>query len=163
MAKKQIKTYVFEPGISKDVNAFPKAYSLLAANKAFIQAQVVAFINDRVANNVAPYVGYTYSPAKCTRDVGYFIDAILHDLKYGGNVKIRQVADYFHINGEPMIRGDVSPEITGQQYIRDIINNFIFANNPVTPTYGQTSVSQAVSETGDSAEAGAATRSGAAP
>jgi len=158
MAKKQIKTYVFEPGISKDDNAFPKAYALLAANKAFIQAQVVAFINARIASNSAPYVGYTYAPAKCTRDVGYFIDAILHDLKYGGNVKIRQVADYFHINGEPMIRGDVSPEITGQQYIRDIINTYIFANNPVTPTYGQTTVSQVVSSSGESAEAEAAAR-----
>ena len=36
MAKKQIKNYVFEPGISKDDNAFPNAYALLAANKAFI-------------------------------------------------------------------------------------------------------------------------------
>ena len=156
MAKKQIKNYVFEPGISKDDNAFPNAYALLAANKAFIQAQVVAFINARIASNSAPYVGYTYAPAKCTRDVGFFIDAILHDLKYGGNVKIRQVADYFHINGEPMIRGDVSPEITGQQYIRDIINNYIFSNNPITPTYGQTTVPQVITDT--NAETAAAAR-----
>jgi len=43
MAKKKLLNYVFEPGLSKDSNAFPNAYALLSANKAFIQAQVVAF------------------------------------------------------------------------------------------------------------------------
>ena len=156
MAKKKLFNYVFEPGVSKDTNAFPQAHALLVGNKAFIQAQVVAFINYNVTNNIAPYVGYVYSPSKCVRDVGYFIDAIAHDLRYGGNVKIRQVADYFHINGNPMIRGDVTPEITGQQYIRDILNNFIFNNNPVTPDYGQTAVSQFTNLA--SGEQGAATR-----
>ena len=136
MAKKQIRKYVFEPGVSKDDNLLPNAVALLAANKSFLQAQVVAFINDRILNDVAPYSGYTYASEKCVRDVGYFIDAILHDLKYGGNVKCRQVADYFWIEGEPQIRGDVSPEITGQQYLRDVINNFIFTNTTVTPSYG---------------------------
>ena len=97
MAKKQIRKYVFEPGVSKDDNLLPNAVALLAANKSFLQAQVVAFINDRILNDVAPYSGYTYASEKCVRDVGYFIDAILHDLRYGGNVKCRQVADYFWI------------------------------------------------------------------
>lgn len=142
MAKKKIAKYVFEPGISKDSNLYPNAVALLTANKTFLQAQVVAFINDQIANNIAPYVGYTYAPQKCTRDVGFFIDAVVHDLRYGGNVKSRQVADYFWINGEPMIRGDVSPEITGQEYLRDIINDYIFTNTAVTPSYGQTTVAQ---------------------
>ena len=157
MAKKQIKKYVFEPGISKDDNLYPKAVALLLANKAFLQAQVVAFINNQIANNIAPYVGYTYAPEKCSRDVGFFIDAIAHDLRYGGNVRSRTVADYFWINGEPQIRGDVSPEITGQAYLRDIINNFIFANATVTPNYNQLAVAQ-VKITGQNAETGASAR-----
>lgn len=157
MAKKHIKNYIFEPGISKDGNLFPNAVALLTANKAFLQAQVVAFINDRIANSIAPYDGYTYASQKCTRDVGFFIDAVIHDLRYGGNVASRQVAQYFWIDGMPMIRGDVSPEITGQQYLRDIINNFIFTNTTVTPTYGQTSVTQ-IKYLGQDAESGSATR-----
>lgn len=157
MSKKQIKNYIFEPGISKDSNLFPKAVALLAANKSFLQAQVVAFINDQIANSIAPYVGYTYASQKCTRDVGFFIDAVVHDLRYGGNVKSRQVADYFWIDGEPMIRGDVSPETTGQAYLRNIINNFIFTNTPVTPNYGQTAVPQ-VFISGQNAETGASSR-----
>lgn len=156
MAKKQIKRYVFEPGISKSANLYPKAVALISANKAFLQAQVVAFINNQITNNVAPYVGYTYASEKCVRDVGFFIDAILHDLRYGGNVKCRQVADYFWIDGEPQIRGDVSPEITGQAYLRDTINNFIFTNTTVSPSYGNT-VAQ-VKITGQNAESGASSR-----
>ena len=156
MAKKQIKQYVFEPGVSKDNNLLPNAVALLSANKAFLQAQVVAFINNQITSNVDPYNGYTYASEKCHRDVGYFIDAILHDLRYGGNVLCRQTADYFWIDGEPQIRGDVSPEITGQQYLRDVINNFIFTNITVTPSYGN-SVSQ-TKIIGANAEAGAAAR-----
>jgi len=157
MAKKQIKNYVFEPGISYTGNLFPNAVALLTANKAFLQAQVVAFINYNITNNVSPYSGYSYASQKCTRDVGFFIDAVIHDLRYGGNVASRQVSQYFWIDGMPMIRGDVSPEITGQQYLRDLINNFIFTNTTVTPTYGQTAVSQ-VRFVGSNGEPGANSR-----
>jgi len=140
MAKRQIKKYIFEPGISKNDNLFPNAVALLTANKTFLQNQVVAFINNQITNNIAPYSGYSYASDKCFRDVGYFIDSIIHDLRYGGNVKCRQVADYFWINGEPQIRGDVSPEITGQQYLRDVINDYIFTNQTVAPSYGNVTV-----------------------
>ena len=59
MAKKQILNYVFEPGISKDANLYPRAVALLSANKAYLQAMVVAYINYNITNNVAPYVSYT--------------------------------------------------------------------------------------------------------
>jgi hypothetical protein len=154
MAKRQIKKYVFEPGISKDSSLYPRASALLSANKAFLQAQVIAFINNQIANNIAPYNGYAYTSQKCTRDVGLIIDATIHDIKYGGNVKTRIIADYFWIDGEPMIRGDVSPETTAQAYLRDIINNFIFTNTQVTPNYGQTAVVQTFIS-GQNAEAGA--------
>ena len=144
MAKKKINNFVFEAGISKDSNLYPNAYALLIANKSFIQAQVVAYINNQIANNIAPFNGYSYEPSKCTRDVGFFIDAVAHDLRYGGNVKIRLISDYFWIDGRPQIRGNPAPEIAGQAYIRDIINNFIFSNTAVTPTYGQTAVQQVI-------------------
>lgn len=144
MAKKKINKFVFEPGISKDSNLYPNAVALLIQNKNFIQAQVVAFINEQIALNAPPYEEYAYEPSKCVRDVGFFIDAIAHDLRYGGNVKIRQVSDYFWIDGRPMIRGNPAPEIAGQQYIVSIINDFIFKNITVSPNYNQTSVSQTI-------------------
>lgn len=157
MAKKQILNYIFEPGIGKDTSVYPRAVALLSANKPYLQAMVVAYINFNIANEVAPYVGYTYASSKCTRDVGFFIDAILHDIRYGGNVKTRATADYFWIDGRPMIRGDVSPELAGQAYLRNLINNNIFTNTAVVQTYGQTAVQQ-IFIAGQNAEVGASTR-----
>ena len=157
MAKKQIKKYVFEPGISINDNEYPKAVALLSANKAFLQAQVIKYIDYNIANNIGVYAGYTYASQKCTRDVGFFIDAVIHDLRYGGNVKSRQIAQYFWIDGEPMIRGDVSPEITGQAYLKDTINDFIFTNTDVPATYGVATVPQ-IKYVGQNAEAGSDSR-----
>jgi hypothetical protein len=160
MAKKQIKKYVLEPGISKDQNLYPNAYALLVANKSFIQAQLKAYIDFQIANNVSPFVGYTYEKSKCDRDSGYYLDAIAHDIRYGGNVKIRQVAQYFWIDGVPMIGGTRLPETAAQTYMRDLINNFIFTNIQATPLYGQNIVPQ-VFIVGANAESGASTRNSA--
>jgi hypothetical protein len=156
MSKKKIDYFVFEPGIGKNENLRPNAVALLTANKTFLQQQVIRFINYNITAGIAPYIGYTYASSKCTRDVGFFIDAIIHDLRYGGNVKIRQVANYFWINGQPMIRGDVTPETTGQAYLRDTINDYIFTNTTVPTTYGSPSSPQ-VKFVGSNAEANADT------
>ncbi len=157
MAKKKINTYVFEPGISKDDNLLPNAVALLIANKTFLQQQVVRYINFNIGQGTAPYNGYTYASDKCTRDVGYYVDAIAHDLRYGGNVRTRMTSDYFWINGEPQIRGDVSPETTALNYLRTIINEYIFNNITVPATYGSPTSPQVKYPTAP-AEEGADTR-----
>ena len=40
MSKKRIANYVFQPGVSSSSNAYPKAYSLLLANKDFIKKEM---------------------------------------------------------------------------------------------------------------------------
>jgi len=67
MAKTQIKNYVFKPGIGATGNLYPDAYSLLNANKAFIQKESTAWIADQVSAGAAGFVGYTYNQAKCRK------------------------------------------------------------------------------------------------
>jgi hypothetical protein len=141
MAKKQIKKYVFHPGVSVTDNLNPNAYALITQNRQFILDTLVAYINYNVTNNIAPYVGYTYDPNKCRRDVGYAIDAYLHDVRYGGNIETRNVSSYFWIDGRPQISGDQTPDIQGNYFVRDLINNYILTNT-TAPTYGQTSSTQ---------------------
>ena len=50
----------------------------LQANRAFLAAEVVAYVNDNT-----PPVGY--NTAKCLRDAGYIVDALTYDVLYGGN------------------------------------------------------------------------------
>ena len=64
MAKTQIKNYVFKPGLGATDNLYPNAYSLINANKSFIQKEMSAYIADKVAA-AAQYTptGATYAPA----------------------------------------------------------------------------------------------------
>jgi hypothetical protein len=54
------------------------AAGLLADNKTFIQDQVIAWIGHT-------YPGLNYTTATCHRDVGFIVDALVHDMQYGGN------------------------------------------------------------------------------
>ena len=128
MAKTQIKNYVFKPGIGVNDNRYPNAYGLLNANKAFIQKEATAWIQDQVDAGTPGFVGYTYNSAKCERDVGYVIDAYLTDLRYGGNESIRNVIKYYWDQGVAQVDGDRQPEIQTHTFIGNLIKNNIFTN-----------------------------------
>lgn len=157
MAKRRVSRYVFEPGISKDTNLYPNAYALLTANKDYLLAELVAYINYAIDENLSPFDGYTYDSNKCIRDFGYIIDAIAHDLRYGGNVQIRQIAEYFWIDGVLQLAPQhVAGELFSFTYTRNLINNFIFNNTAVSPA--RQSATQQVFINGSDAETGAASR-----
>ena len=59
---------------------FNRARTLIESNRAFIKAEVIQYIS----NN---YVGLVYDPAVCLRDTEYILDALYHDLTYGGNIQ----------------------------------------------------------------------------
>ena len=62
MAKKQITNYKFVPGTSSpSTNLYPETFSLLDKNKKFIQEETIAYIAYNVANNISPYIYYTYN------------------------------------------------------------------------------------------------------
>jgi hypothetical protein len=60
----------------------------LVANKAFIAAEVNAWVAINYPNSL-------HDVAKCTRDVGYLIDAVAYDILYGGNSATYDVAKFF--------------------------------------------------------------------
>ena len=73
------------------------AYTLLQANKKFLQSEVVAWINNQKALNSAPFsTSFTYDSDKCYRDVSYIIDCISFDLIYGGNRQSLQAGSYYY-------------------------------------------------------------------
>jgi len=64
------------------------AVETLEANRAFLVAEVTAYIADT-------YPSYEYDVAKCERDIHRYIDAIKHDLIYTGNYKSLLYARYY--------------------------------------------------------------------
>jgi hypothetical protein len=126
MAKKQITNYAFTPGSNETFNAFPNAYARLVANKTFIQKQSVAYIQNQIQSNTAPFQDYEYSTAKCERDIGYVLEALINDLKFNGNVQTRYIASFYWIGDVPQVDGDRAPEVAVYTFITGLINNFVF-------------------------------------
>ena len=145
MAKTQIKNYIFKPGIGVNDNSFPDAYSLITANKSFIQKESTAWIADQVAASAAGFVGYTYNASKCERDVGYNIDAYLKDLRYGGNENTRNTIKYYWDQDVAQIDGDRQPEIQTYGFIKTLINTYILQNSLYTAS--NTEVTQTIDNT----------------
>lgn len=53
MAKKRIKKYIFQPGISANSNIYPNAYQLIDLNLDYIKTEYVAYIDSRVVLDTA--------------------------------------------------------------------------------------------------------------
>jgi len=79
------------------------------------------------------FAGYDYDSDKCKRDVGYVLDAYANDLKYGGNIEIRHVSSRYWEGSTPQVDSDRKPEIVTHQFIRNLINNYIFTQAAYTP------------------------------
>ena len=72
------------------------ASNSIASNKAFIQDEVYGYLTKKYPNLLT-------NPDRdiltCRRDIGYYIDAVVQDLKLGGNVNSVQAAEaYFSAN-----------------------------------------------------------------
>lgn len=64
--------------------AYKSASALLELNRSFIQEEVIAWINQQIVTNTAPFtISFVYDQALYKRDVGLIIDALVFDLKYG--------------------------------------------------------------------------------
>jgi Major tropism determinant N-terminal domain len=109
------------------------AFNLLLANRTFIQAETIAYIN-------AMYIGLTYSTSTCKRDVGYIIDAISYDLTYGGNSQTVNAADAYYDGNYLQIGGSEKlATVSAYKFIRDIIDEVV-VNTVVTPRSQATQV-----------------------
>ena len=96
---------------------------------------------------------YTYSESSCRRDTGYLVDAIIYDIRYGGNEETIEVAKNFWQGGSAQL---LTPgiEIAGFNQIFTIITDFILPK--VAYTSQQSPVTSTQSVAGSAAEAGVA-------
>jgi hypothetical protein len=130
------------------------AYALLQANKSYIQAEAVAYVE---ATKTA---GFAYSQIKCYRDVGYMIDSVSFDLLYGGNRQAIQSGVYYY--GFSATSSAIPTErvetVNAYTYLKELIKNV--AIGKAVPSPVQTSVSQVItSNTGTITQSNLATSS----
>ncbi len=100
---------------------YTDAFDLLQANKAFIQAEVIAYINNKYVN------AFTYDKAKCQRDVRLILEAVANDLVLDSTFNVTRAATLYYLqNSEAVISGQLLQTIEGIKFARDSILNYSY-------------------------------------
>ena len=59
--------------------------------------------------------------SKCERDIGYIVDAVIQDLKLGGNINSIQAAEGYYIGGTlAYIDGEFNESIEAYEYVKNL-------------------------------------------
>jgi hypothetical protein len=111
---------------------YDDASRLLILNKNYIAAEAVGYVT-------AIYPGLlsnpTYSRTKCLRDVGYIVDALAYDVKYGGNYKsVGAGVSYWSGLGTSYVTGEQVETVDSFRYIAGI-SSYIINNITVPVSY----------------------------
>ena len=71
------------------------AYNMIVANKEFVKAEVIAYIDQTFTGS------FNYDKNKCYRDMGAIVDAVIFDVVYGGNYRSVNTGNgYFSRKGQ---------------------------------------------------------------
>jgi hypothetical protein len=121
------------------------AAQLLYLNRAFIQREVVSWIDHQIANDIAPFsTTFTYNSNLCERDVGLLIDSMIFDLKWGGSDRTVSAALKYYSNASGLIAigEQLSETIAGIRRLGTLAQ-LVVRNVAISELY-QTSIPQIV-------------------
>jgi hypothetical protein len=155
-----IQTYFYRDttfdGLDLAPTYYPEAVRLLDANNDFLKREIVAWINLQVAGNISPFTtGFSYNQGKCSRDVGLIVDALIQDIKFGGNASTYDAASLYYNGAVSKITGQELQTAAAITQLKTLIATNILPR--VTYSSYQSAVTQ--NTTGPSGEASAITRS----
>jgi hypothetical protein len=127
---------VLKPWNGVTVAPFANAAQLLEINKAFLQAEIVAFVN-------TTYHSLVYNEQLCYRDVGLLVDAASLDVSVGGYVRsIKAGRAYWEGNNRVISPAELAPTLAAITYLKTLCAD-VMVNNAVSSPY-QTDVSQII-------------------
>jgi len=140
-------------------NLYPNAVALLTANKQYILDEISAWTAYQTTNALvsSPFYGYTYGAteiAKCKRDMGYLIDALIYDIRYGGNEQVSYVASQYYLSGVVQLI-NVPVELLIQTQLWNLIKNYILTKTLYSSQ--QSPVTSTQTTSGNTVETGATT------
>jgi hypothetical protein len=138
-------------GIALTSELNPNAVTLLELNKEYIKDEVIAYIH-------ATYPSFLNASdsQKCERDMGFVIDGIIFDLKWGGNSKTHTNADKYWFGATTQVPGAQVQTGAAIGHMKTLVGSFIFTNTV------NSSLQSVTTQVLDStvAEAGAVTKNG---
>lgn len=143
-----VPSYVLTEPTGYDVN-YKNARNLIEANRAFIKAEVVKYIE---VNYNSVYL--TFDQAACERDIGYILDAVRYDMTYGGNLESLVAANAYYVGSVLQLgTGEKTATLAAYDYMKTIVG-LIAQNQDVTEL--QAVVTQVTGTGGNAASATAA-------
>ena len=116
----------------------PQAARLMEINRQFVQRETVQWINYQIANNISPFTSsFSYDTTKCERDVGLIIDAILWDIRHGGNARSRKAAVEYVTNASTFYGlGQKEETVAAINYaITTLVNTAVLLNAAPATNY----------------------------
>ena len=98
-----------------------KAVNMIHANRTFIQAEVIGYINQQSTST------FSYNRDTCYRDVGYMVDSVSVDILYGGNRQAIQSGTYYYgyNSTSSAIPGESTQTLAAYTYLRSIMPEVI--------------------------------------
>ena len=124
-------TLVFTSPAGVDQNRVD-AKDNLVANRTFMQKDVIAYVNNT-------YPSLDYSEEKCERDTGFIIDALCHDILYGGTLATTRIAESYFREGTSMLYGNETETVAAYNHLKSIAGDII-KEVSVTAQSGNTEV-----------------------
>lgn len=125
---------------------YPNAATLLLANKALIQDEVIRYIN-------VTFPSLVYDQALCSRDVGLIVDAMNNDLRTGLIDETLNAGEKYFENASALIAitTQKTETLAGIEYVNTLAQQII-TNTPISPKRGSvTQVTGTAGESGSSA------------
>ena len=116
-------------GDNTDLLGKRNAFNLLIANKEYLAAEVIAYIDSL-------HPDFTYNTSTCARDVGLITDSIAFDLTHGGNRQSIQAGlSYYAASGSTStIHGQETQTIVAFNRIKDIVADLLVGNTVAITT-----------------------------
>jgi len=99
-------------------NLAQDAANLIERNKEFIQKEAYGYI---IQKYPALLTNTNITISKCERDIGYFVDAVVQDLRLGGNINTIQAAEGYYVGGQlAYIPNELNETIEALDYVKNL-------------------------------------------
>ncbi len=128
------------PNPSNINSGFAAAETLINDNKEFIKSEIIAYLG-------SAYPSLVYSPAKCSEDVGYIVDALVYDLKYGGTYASKMAGKAYYSFGTLQVySSEKTATLAAYTYLKALVQAIAvdsttvtgYASSPYQATVSQT-------------------------
>jgi hypothetical protein len=116
---------------------YKSAAQILSNNRSFIKSEVIAWIEAQITGNITPFTtAFTYNRDLCKRDIGLLIDAMVFDLRYGGQARTVSAALKYYQSASALIAITTQKDETLAAINRiNTVAQVILDNSPFSPLF----------------------------